>query len=581
MKIIHYADIQVKNRNENLFISTNKALRQIETIIEEEQAEILIIAGDLFEYATPNESERKLIYNHLSRLLNIKTVKELVVFAGNHDLIKEKKQIDSNIGYNAISVFSDMIEELDVTLSSKLSYFSESGIYESKVTKNINYVVYSLEDNGTPDIRLVDPGKLNICLFHAMLKEYVDSVKLPLRKDVIDSLVSIESFPFGSLITAGDIHKNLTFEGLNDQVFIYPGSPIQHTHSEGNYITFGNEVELKQAEFKVLKQYVFDDMKEITLLSDIKVEELLIDEFIVYNTITLDPKIPYEIIKHHLENTNQIAFGIEQTFIKVKSATVFISNEMELFNLLNDCAKRRSAKRCRIEFEYDKFQQNDTSSSDNKIIQEIIEEKSLELKQNNKESNEDQILSSENIDDLILNTEQLNKLFSSTLDNLLENTKNVFDSDVTEDSVKERIMSLFAEELQNTTEKSSKRYYITLEGIETNGFMTLAANRIDLAIPGMIRILGTNGIGKTTLYNMIRWNILGEVFSGMSKTQVVKNNLIVFNKNQIENDCVLTRLNCNINELKIIVTRSVVRKWKNNTTNEQKAQQTPIAGDTK
>ena len=74
IKIIHTADVQVKNRNENLYKSTNQILKEIESILIDTKADICIIAGDLFEYAEPNDSERKLIYNHLSRILFVEHI---------------------------------------------------------------------------------------------------------------------------------------------------------------------------------------------------------------------------------------------------------------------------------------------------------------------------------------------------------------------------------------------------------------------------------------------------------------------------------------------------------------------------
>lgn len=580
MKIIHTADIQIKNREKNLYSASLNTLKQIENVLIKSEAEIYVIAGDLVEYATPTESERQLIYNHISRVLNIESLKEVVVITGNHDLIKDKKQTENNIGYNLVSVFSDLIKTLDFELASKLNYIKNSGIFPSKACSKINWIIYSLEDEGHPnfDLEVIDSTKLNICLFHAMIKEYVDSVKLPVRSDIYNELISIEVFPENTLILAGDIHKNLLFEGLNGQSFIYPGSPMEHTHNEGSFITISETVsETVEAETKSVKSYSFDETLDKIELNNIQTYDEFLVHSVCYHTIELDPKIPWEIIKNNLKNL-LIEYGNVNTFIKVKSSNIFIKQEREIFEILHNLSSKDNQiiSTIQVYFEYDKFVQN-SITTDNKIILEIMEQKTQEL--NLKEgidgiqnTNKDLILGSENIDDLILNADQLGKLFESILDTTLNGVSKNFDNDITKEDIRHSIKSLFEEQLLNTLNSDSKRYNILFESIETNGFMSLGANRIELNIPGITRILGTNGIGKTTLYNMVRWVITGFVFSGMSKANAVKNNLLVFNKKLIDVDMVLVKMPMIINDSKIVITRTASRNWKNNTTDEQKNQ---------
>ena len=318
IKLIHSGDLQVKNRNKRLYYSYNKNLRDIENYLINTEAKIYVIAGDLFEYDIPNDSERKLIYNHISRCLNITTLKELVIIAGNHDLIKDKKLNESNIGYNPLNIFADMLKNLDSEKTKKLSYFSESKVYQSKVHENIQYLVYSLEDKMDINFEDADPNKLKFVLFHDMLKEYVDSVKLPLRKDIKDALLSVDSFPSDTIILAADIHKNLKYEGLDNQVFYYPGSPQQHTHSEGSYIKIGNKVNIKDAEPKALKLFTFDPTQyENTISHVIGVEDLPLTTYVSYVTLTLDHKMVTRSLKQvelagdlGLEDGTAIGLGI-------------------------------------------------------------------------------------------------------------------------------------------------------------------------------------------------------------------------------------------------------------------------------
>ncbi len=564
MKLLHSADVQVKNRITNLYKSSLNTLRQIEKHVINEKAEIFIWAGDMFEYATPTQSEQKLIYNHLSRLVNISTLKEIVIIPGNHDLLKEKKESDLSVGNNPINVFIEMIQNLDAKLASKIIYMNESKIYPSKISSGIEYVSYSLEDNMTfAEEPVFDKNKIQICIFHGMLKEYVDSVKLPLRKDIYESLKSIEIFPENSLIPSGDIHLNLKYEGLNGQVFYYPGSPMQHTHNEGSFIRISETIEIqKEAEGKSIKMYDFSkgiDFKNLV------VSNLPLQNTIEYITIELDYKPIFDLISMNIKKLFEILVNANpaQTFIKIKSSNVFLKYELAILKIIQDEYKIADLKVPQISFEYDKLVVTGTGPN-NKIIQEILVEKEQEnLQQENIQENLEHVT----IDSLILSDIHLHKLFQSVLDSSL---KTIDDADITNQELSTDIRNLFQKELSNL-KTNSKRYEIKFNSIETNGFMALTKNRIELDIPGITRILGTNGIGKTTLYNMLRWVTSGDVFPGMAKTSAVKNNLIIFNKKMIEKDIVTVKLNMTVNGLSVFATRTAERKWKNNTTDEQKA----------
>jgi len=601
MQIIHSADIQVKSREKNLLVPTRKTLKEIESIITFQKAEIYIIAGDLFEYATPIDSERKLIYNHISRLLNISTLKEIVIMGGNHDFLKDKKQNESTIGNNPINVFIDLIKNLDSKLSDKIIYINESKVYYSKVSNKFQYVGYSLEDD--QQLVLENENQLqdrfNICLHHGMLKEYVDSAKLPLRKDVYDALDSIEMFPENSLICAGDIHMNLTFVGLKGQVYKYPGSPLQHTHNEGSFWRISENSEYvsndlrddnkynvnlqKLAEKKSLKCYEFDNNsnKQLSLvpsdlLETIKLYDLPLTDTVHYYTIELDPKLPINEIIFVIENNliNVLNYSC-QCFLKIKSSNVFLKHEQKIYDSLTNCFKindevssKSYKSKFQINFEYDKLIQK-ALTVNNKVIQEILDEKAEEILEKSDEIlNNSELLENASIDDLILSDVQISKLFNSVLDLSL---KSIDDSDITNQELSSDIRSLFQKQLSTLVNISSKRYNILLDYVECNAFMALTNNRIQLDIPGKTRIIGTNGIGKTTLYSMIRWIISGEVFADMSKSSSTKNNLIVFNKNDIEQDLICGKLATYINNLSVLITRTVERKWKNNTTDEQKS----------
>lgn len=568
VKILFTADIQVKNREKSLYRGQEKSLIEIESILKDTKAEIYLAAGDFWEFPTPNDSERKLIYNHLARVLAIPTVKEVVFIAGNHDLEKDKKQLDTQIGFNPINIFADFVLNLDETLSNKITYLRESKGYKSKCS-NIEWIAYSLEDeekwrplNGItkrhPLESIDDTSKFRISIYHDILRDYVDETKLPIRKEKYNNLLGINDF-VSCLTLAGDIHENYKCETLEGNMFMYPGSPIQHTHNEGTFITIRETSKnIKPADTKVVKLLTIDDVNKTWTTEDI-----MLHNQICYNTITFDNVSPAHAIDNLKEQLNDISFGEEQTFIKVKLTNILLSKEMEINVVLQTLGMNH--KRVQITFSYDKFIDL-TKSANQEIINEIRSEVQSELDSSSDSSSDN---SESTIDDLVLDNNKLNKLFGKVLDNYIPVIRNELSSEITEEDIRETIINLFDEQLGQSI-SGSQKYNIVMENIETNGFMKLGANRIDLNIPGIVRISGTHGIGKTTLFNMLRWLLKDETFEGLKKNTKVKNTLIIFNDKKPEKDTVFVKGLNYVNNTPVVITRTATRTWKKGVDLKQK-----------
>lgn len=547
------ADIQVKNREANLFRSYDKSLRNIEHELTLCKADIYYVPGDFFEYPTPNDSERKLIYGHLARVAAIPTIKEIILFAGNHDLVKEKRQLESQADNNPIDTFMGTIDEFDISLMHKFKYLKKTGVYQS-VFPQINYLAYSLEDDNHILPEQVNPDKFNICVFHDMVKEYIDEKKLPIKKERYASLYSINDF-LSKLTIAGDIHEKWMQQAASGNRFYYPGSAVQRNHGEGNYLSITTNPKQKDVTSSTRYGRCFDFMlsHDEQKIYEYMVSDVALANFIAYNTITFDEsalKQPIELLQEKLSG---IEYGLEQTSIKVILSNLFVGHEAAIKSAIQTASMDK--KRVNIEIVYSKF------------IMQFQDARIAEVADSIAEPGAD----SSNIEDadLMLDEEKLKKLFGIVLEVALEKSKAIVEADLQQETIADSIKEIFIEQLQLAMQSNSK-YAVVFEGIETNNFMGLGANRIQLNIPGLTRITGTNGIGKTTLYNMIRWCVKGEVFEGMKKSQVIKNTYPIFNDKLFDTDLVLVKLDTTINDTKVVVTRTAERKWKNGTTEEHK-----------
>lgn len=558
--IIHGADYHVKNKDKNLYVSTDKSLSNIIQILKNEKADIYLIAGDIFDNAIPNESERKLVGKHIGEALNIETLKELVFINGNHDILVDKKQLDSNKSNNSFDSLNKFIETLAPELSEKITYLKYQKQYISKTNSQLGWIAYSLEDGMSNGNNIkweeIDNSKFNISIYHDILVDYVEDTKLPVRKDKLEKLSKLSDFKT-DLVLAGDIHKNYTKTHFNTETnkttkFVYPGSTIQVNFAEGAYIKIRKNSTLNQADVKVVKKI---DLEFVDNMINHEISDIELPSVINYITIDLNTNKTVDNFMESIEKTlNQCVYGENQTYIKLKLSIAYLNHELEIFKLVQDISNKKSSV-TEIHTTYDKFVVASDGSSTDLTFGSIGE---------NEE--EDKILT---IDDLKLDDVRLNELFTKVLTRHVATlTKEIGDDTIVNDIV-ENIKSLFAEQIELSL-GSIPNYNIVFGTIETNNFMNLGANKIVLDIPGLTRIKGTNGIGKTTLYNMLRWLIEAMVFEGLKQNQKVKNTLLIFNDKMFNLDSVVVRLNFHVNGINVIATRSAYRKWKTNATDDIK-----------
>lgn len=565
IKLTHCADVQIKARNkfENILLNASKkTLREIEEKVEKSGSTVHVISGDLFEYPVPNENERKLIYEHLLNLVKIESLKEIIIIAGNHDLIKNhrKEAIVESRNNNALDLIEFVAKEVN---SNKLRYFKNSGIYESNVG-NFKYVVYSLEDTNDYKDKVAwekiknEANQLNeftFTLYHAMLRNYAEMDNIPLSQSALSNLICLDDFHNNTLILAGDIHKQLVFgNSKNDsQIFVYPGSTMQHTFGEGAYYTVGID------DYKVdtivkpkhLCQYKFDtDTKKYTMLQPIE-----LTDFVKYHTISIDSQVDFEIAKHWL-STIRDKYLVQSATLNNMQDVVYNVVKLKMNSNLSEfefkLRKLFENTNVSLVFDYAKIEIKNTYS-ENKAIQEIIEQK----------GEVSDFIDSSNIDDLYLDDVQLQKLF----DNCLESTINSV-SDKLPDGVAENIKQLFAEQLLEAIKVNAGRHNIRLNWISTDGFMLLGQSQLNFE-DGLTQITGTNGVGKTTIFRMIRWALTGVPFEGMSAHKNIRNYL-VFNNNLPDRNEVTVNLCFNVGEKTYNIKRWVTRTWKQNVINEQK-----------
>lgn len=643
--IIHSADFQVKVRNSNMEASIyENTLLNIENKIRAEYHKtglpiIYVFVGDWFEYATTNDAERQIVYEHICRLANKDYIAEIVTIVGNHDLFKSKKENIVQENRNSVDAFLQSIKALSYENLEKISYFNEFGVYQSKASNKLFWVAQVLEgrnnhrewhkedpfgrerkaistiiedriQNGNkPDNELIEKitydGDIElsesqftyrytntkpeiysandlcfVTLFHDMIRDYVIDDKLPLKPEIINSLKAINQFntPY---VFAGDIHKIwskevLISESLNDTIyFCYPGSSVQRNAGEGSYMNYPKT--FVEAETKVLRQYIYDsDNALIEELSRIK-----LPNEVTYNTInivkTVDTNwqlfldsIPNEVFKIGNTYTNVIV-NLNGSFIRhEKDIRDYIIKKFDLnINRLSIVINFDKVIKTTIDDNLLESLGVDISSFTDIVKSETsLDTTGLDISPNDLTSDIQERIQKE-FNSILLDESKLHKLFELILAEHKKDFKTISGSEEQSSIISNRLLSIFKEQLEFCL-SNNQSYDVHLKDIATTNFMRLGNNLIELNNDGLTRILGANGIGKTTLYHMLYWLIEGKLFADMKNNQKQKNLLHIFNDQLPGNDTVHVVLNADVNSSKIKIERYANRYWKSKTTLDNK-----------
>lgn len=238
MKFIHTADLHIgtsflsssfdksiaRERREDLFKAFNKVIKAC----KKREADILLIAGDLFEDDLVRASD-------VNRIIDgFKMIPEVRVFivAGNHDFMHEKSFYNLLTFPDNVTIFnSDTLEKVEI--------------------EELNTCIYGLSflkkyyNKDILEIPKLDKTKNNILLLHCDLLNS-NANYLPISKTKLEK----SGFDYCAL---GHIHKSVKLSNNS----VYPGSLEPHDFSECGYhgYIFG-QIENKHVSVKLIKNNV-------------------------------------------------------------------------------------------------------------------------------------------------------------------------------------------------------------------------------------------------------------------------------------------------------------------------------------
>lgn len=535
IRVLHTADIQIEVRGvHQRYDEYESILRQLTDAIRTNNIELYIIAGDIFEHWNANDTERALFINHLNKVIQIDSVREVVIIHGNHDI---NQRIHSNV-YKTDGTEVVIPNALDTIVtaidSNKIKLFGESDWYESEFT-GLEYLVWSQKTKHSQNKDNYHPTAKNKWANSTTLTLYHDPVRGTKMWDDSDlrhqeKHPSLSDFVTRTVI-AGDIHKPQVIKN-DDVTFVYCGSPVPRNYGEGDYYENGRLIVNGQSNHP----YHIFTLMPVGDITDSRFIKLI--QYRGYHTLALGPMVQ-DINSVSWELVNP---GTTENFVKVKlpSSTEFwVSKELEIINAIRSANPQ--VKGITIEFIYGKALVDNETSVEEVAVKDLVSQETIE------------------------------KIAKNYVDDLVAKSRSIAKED--KDKVTELVNKIFISSITKFKEVATTKT-VSLKSIRCSNFMAFGDNiSIDFeSIPGLTKLSGGNGVGKTTLYKFIKWMLSGYVSTSQNKTKKTDNNLLIFNDYRFNNDEVDGELVFTCNETKYTIRRSVVREWNSlDVTDEQKS----------
>ena len=238
MRFLHIADLHLGKQMSDLSLLPDQEfiLRQIAAIAEREQAEAVLIAGDVYQRSSPQAEAMALFDAFVSRLVEMG--KKVFVISGNHDSALRVSYFASLIKSSGVYV----TEAFDGALQSVVLRDRDGEIVvwmlpflrPSQVKRKLpQEKIVTYQDAVAAVLRQtpVDTGKRNILLCHQFITgcETSDS-----EERAVGGLDNIDASVFNDFdyVALGHIHKP---QRVLRDTLRYAGSPLKYSFSEAGH----------------------------------------------------------------------------------------------------------------------------------------------------------------------------------------------------------------------------------------------------------------------------------------------------------------------------------------------------------
>lgn len=234
MRILHTADwhLGIELHKVSLIDDQRYFFSQLYQLLEQEQIDVIIVAGDIYDTALANKEALRL-YNEVMTKICLQLKIQVIVIAGNHDSpdrLAAMNQLLKNMGVYVIGRMEEKIEPILIqdTAFYPVPYFhmeSYRNAYES------NAKTYEQAYQEITRQAMQDPYETKILIAHTFCANAALSESDRFASLGGSDLVSASVFDGFDYVALGHLHR---LQSCGDSVF-YSGSPLPYSFSEAKY----------------------------------------------------------------------------------------------------------------------------------------------------------------------------------------------------------------------------------------------------------------------------------------------------------------------------------------------------------
>lgn len=307
MKFIHLSDLHIGKRVNGFSMLEDQEyiLIKILNIIDDENPEAIIIAGDVYDKSVPPAEAVQLVDDFLSKLVNRKL--KVFIISGNHDSPERLSfggAIMNQSGVHISPVFSgdinpislnDRYGVIDVFL---LPFVKPSHVRRYFPEESINSYSEAVETaiKNMP----ISKNNRSIIISHQFVTGAIKSDSEEISVGGIDN-VDLNVFELFDYVALGHIHRP---QNIGKETIRYCGTPLKYSFSEANHNKSVTVVDMKEKddiEIRTIPLIPKRDLREIRglymdITAKIFYQDTNIDDYL-HITLTDEDDIPDAINK--------------------------------------------------------------------------------------------------------------------------------------------------------------------------------------------------------------------------------------------------------------------------------------------
>ena len=333
MRFLHLADLHLgKQMNDLSLLEDQEAiLGQICDIAEAERVDAVLIAGDVYQRATPQAEAMALFDRFVSRLAAAE--RQVFVISGNHDSalrISYFAQLIRSAGVHVTETFDGTLQHVTLQdMAGEITVWMLPFLRPAQVKRALpEEKIASYQDAVAAVIRhaQIDPRRRNVLIAHQFITgcEISDS-----EEHMVGGLdqISAEVFADFDYVALGHIHKA---QQAGRETVRYAGSPLKYSFSEAGHrksVTVVDVEEKGEVRVRKIPLYPMRDVRLVDGLLD-EISRMPYSEDYVWITVHDELVPPDAKVTLSVNFPNMMKFSIVNSRTKT-DVNVLAAEKME------------------------------------------------------------------------------------------------------------------------------------------------------------------------------------------------------------------------------------------------------------